>query len=84
MSCFSDTKCDIIKVQKGRKYDKYRFHSNERQVHIMNAEMKFTREEIKEMGVVSENCNCSVYSMITVAGGILLAVGTVIYSLISM
>ena len=50
----------------------------------MNAEMKFTRDENKEMGIVSDNCSCSVYSMLTVAGGILLAIGTVIYSLIVM
>ena len=65
----------------------------------MNAEMKFVRREInfnsdkkesvtmddlKSMGVVSEKCNCSAYSMVTVAGGILLAIGTVIYSIITM
>ena len=65
----------------------------------MNAEMNFTRNQInfkaqkkesatmddlKEMGIVSDKCNCSVYSMATVAGGILLAIGTVIYSLIAM
>lgn len=65
----------------------------------MNAEINFTREQmnfnaqkkesvrmddLKEMGIVSDKCNCSVYSMATVAGGILLAVGTVIYSLIAM
>ena len=41
-------------------------------------------DEMKRLGVVSEKCNCSVYSMATVAGGILLAIGTVIYSLIAM
>ena len=67
----------------------------------MNAEMRFTRNEInffgeeraenmdnmekmKELGVVSEKCNCSVYSMATVVGGVLLAIGSVIYSLIIM
>jgi len=50
----------------------------------MNAQLNFDRDQLKEKGIVSENCNCSVYSMITVAGGILLAVGTVIYSLIAM
>jgi hypothetical protein len=67
----------------------------------MNAEMRFTRNEInflgeeraenmdnmekmKELGIVSEKCNCSVYSMATVACGVLFAIGTVIYSLITM
>ncbi len=51
----------------------------------MNANINFDRrDEMKELGLVSENCNCSVYSMITVAGGILLAIGTVLYSIIAM
>lgn len=50
----------------------------------MNAEINFKRDENKENGIVSEDCNCSVYSMLTIAGGILLAVGTVVYSLIAM
>ena len=69
-----------------------------RQVKKMNAEMNFTgreinvmgkergnlMEEMKEKKVVSDECNCSVFSMATVAGGVLLAIGTVIYSLIAM
>ena len=51
----------------------------------MNADINYNRrDENKELGLVSENCNCSVYSMFTVAGGILLAIGTVIYSIIAM
>ena len=50
----------------------------------MNAQINMKRNELKEQGIVSENCNCSAYSMITVAGGILLAIGTVVYSLIAM
>ena len=50
----------------------------------MNAQIDIKRNEIKEQGIVSESCNCSVYSMITVAGGILLAIGTVVYSLITL
>ena len=50
----------------------------------MNAQLNFNKDQLKEQGIVSENCNCSVYSMITVAGGVLLALGTVIYSLIAM
>lgn len=49
----------------------------------MNANLRIGRNENKDMGV-AENCNCSVYSMFTVAGGILLAIGTVIYSIIAM
>lgn len=33
-------------------------------------------------GIVSENCNCSVYTMASVAGCILLCIGIVIYALI--
>ncbi len=50
----------------------------------MNAHMDFDRDQLKEKGILSENCNCSVYSMITVVAGVLLAVGTVIYSVIAM
>ena len=51
---------------------------------IMNANMNINRNKNQELGLVSENCNCSIYSMLTVAGGILLAIGTVIYSAIVM
>ncbi len=37
-----------------------------------------------EAGVVSERCNCSIYSMLAVAGGVLLAIGSVVYSIIAM
>ena len=50
----------------------------------MNANIQIDRNQNQELGLVSENCNCSVYSMLTVAGGILLAIGTVIYSAIVM
>lgn len=49
----------------------------------INMDMKFTSEQKKEMGV-AENCNVSVYSLLTFAGGILLAIGAVVYSLIAM
>ena len=49
----------------------------------MNANLRLGRDTNKDMGV-AENCNCSVYSMLTVAGGILLAIGTVLYSVIAM
>ena len=51
---------------------------------IMNANIQIDRNQNQELGLVSENCNCSIYSMITVAGGILLAIGTIIYSAIVM
>ena len=51
---------------------------------IMNANINLDTNQNKELGLVSENCNCSIYSMLTVAGGILLAIGTVIYSAIVM
>ena len=50
----------------------------------MNADINFDRDRNQELGLVSENCNCSIYSMLTVAGGILLAIGTIIYSVIVM
>lgn len=50
----------------------------------MNAHLDYDREQLKEKGIVSENCNCSVYSMITVVAGVLLAAGAVVYSLFAM
>ncbi len=41
-------------------------------------------DELRKMGVLSDKCNCSVYTMLSVAGGVLFAIGTVIYSLIAM
>lgn len=50
----------------------------------MNAEMNFERksimEENKEMGIVSDKCNCSVFSMATVVLGVLMAIGAVVYA----
>lgn len=45
--------------------------------------MSFNDEEKKEMGL-AENCNVSAYSLVTIAAGILLAIGTVVYSVIAM
>lgn len=56
----------------------------EREIKLMGKERESLMEEMKEMKVVSDKCNCSVFSMATVAGGVLLAIGTVIYSLITM
>ena len=59
----------------------------------MNFEMNFARNNREERenvkkndnaNIVAENCNCSVYSMVTVVGGVLMAIGAVIYSLIAM
>lgn len=49
-----------------------------------NAKKMNDMQEMKDMNLVSEKCNCSIYSMITVAGGVLMAIGTVIYSLVTM
>lgn len=49
----------------------------------MNIKTNFTDEEKKQMGV-AESCNVSAYSMFAFAGGILMAIGTVIYSVIAM
>ncbi len=40
--------------------------------------------EMRELGVISEDCSCSVFTMLSVAGGILMAVGTVIYALLTI
>jgi len=56
-------------------------------INEMNFSKKETEDvmdEMKKMNVVAEDCNCSVWSMGTVAMGILLAVGAVVYSLIAM
>ena len=49
----------------------------------INMNISFNDEEKKEMGL-AENCNVSAYSLVTIAVGILLAIGTVIYSVIAM
>ena len=55
---------------------------------MMNAEMNFERktivDETQEQGLVSENCNCSIFTMSTVVCGVLLAVGAVAYALFTM
>lgn len=49
----------------------------------MNIKTNFTNEEKAQMGI-AENCNVSAYSIFAFAGGILMAIGTVIYSIIAM
>ena len=49
----------------------------------MDMKMKFNEEEKVQMGI-AEGCNVSAYSMFAFAGGILMAIGTVIYSVIAM
>ncbi len=50
-----------------------------------NAERRnVSMDELREMGVIAEDCHCSLFTMLSVAGGILMAVGTVVYSLIAM
>lgn len=49
----------------------------------MDMDMNFTKEQKKEMGI-AENCNVSAYSLMTFAGGFLLAVGAIVYSIIAM
>ncbi len=59
-----------------------------RQVLKMNAEMNFERksvmEENKEMGIVSENCNCSIFSMATAVAGTLMVIGAVVYAIATL
>ena len=50
----------------------------------MTKNIRKNENEMMDMRLMSENCNCSIYSMLTVAGGILLAIGTIIYSAIVM
>ena len=54
--------------------------NGEETVNVMEDKM----DKMKQMGVVSDKCNCSVYSMATVGTGVLLAIGTIIYSIITM
>ena len=90
--CFLDSLCDIIKVQREKhpkkENSKKLMQKAERQVFKMNAEMNFERktivDETKEQGLVSENCNCSIFTMSTVVCGVLLAVGAVAYALFTM
>ncbi len=42
-----------------------------------------TVEDMKEMGVISDKCDCSVFTMISVAGGVLFAIGSIVYSIIA-
>ena len=38
--------------------------------------------EKKEIGIIPENCNCSIYTMASVAGCLLLCVGIIVYALL--
>lgn len=49
----------------------------------MNGTIKRENYEQFENEVVSQNCNFSGYSMASVAGGILLCVGIVIYAILT-
>ncbi len=46
-------------------------------------ERRTSMDDLKQMGVVAEDCECSAFTLWTVAGGVLLAIGTVVYALIS-
>ena len=49
----------------------------------MNVNMKFSKEEKEQMGI-AESCSVSAYSLFAFAGGILMAIGSVIYSVIAL
>lgn len=49
----------------------------------MKIKMNYTNEEKEKMGI-AESCKVSPYSMFAFAGGILMVIGTVIYSVIAM
>ena len=40
-------------------------------------------DEMKEMGVISESCNCSGFSLSAIGGAILMFAGILIYTLIA-
>lgn len=49
----------------------------------MNGTIEKDKYEQIEKEIISQNCNFSGYSMATVAGGILLCVGIVIYAILT-
>ena len=49
----------------------------------MTRNIRKNENEIMDMRLMSENCNCSVYTMGAVAAGILFCVGIIIYALLA-
>lgn len=47
----------------------------------MNANLNLNYREVNENELVSSDCKCSVYSMGTIAAGLLLFLGIVVYAL---
>ena len=46
----------------------------------MSGDMRQTSRE--DMRIITENCNCSIYTMAAVAGCLLFCVGIIIYALL--
>ena len=49
----------------------------------MNGTIRQTKYEM-DSKLVAENCNFSIYSMVAMAGGILLCAGIILYALLTM
>ena len=49
----------------------------------MSGNIRRNENEIMDMRLMAENCNCSVYTMGAVALGILFCVGIVLYALLA-
>lgn len=48
----------------------------------MSGNIRKNENEMMDMRLIPENCNCSGYTMATVAGGILSCLGIILYALI--
>jgi hypothetical protein len=49
----------------------------------MTRNIRKNENEMMDMRLMSENCNCSVYTMGAVATGILFCLGVIIYALLA-
>ena len=49
----------------------------------MTKNIRKNENEMMDMRLMSENCNCSVYTMGAVAAGILFCIGIILYALIA-
>jgi hypothetical protein len=64
--------CDIMTSPKQRKFRKEKIK--------MTRDYRRVNED--NMNPINENCNCSPYTMATIAGCLLLCIGIIVYALI--
>ena len=48
----------------------------------MSGNIRKNENEMMDMRLIPETCNCSGYTMATVAGGLLLCLGIILYALL--